>query len=347
MSKRAKRMLELRIIDAMRAWPAGEPVTVRAIAKAVGVSHLTLPETIQSMRCRGVIELNRLALTPVFLAANDPDPAETEAAMDFSPNASAPLLLANGQPDVRAEKLLAILTNAARAGEPCPKNWTMGKAIGAADVQVHHALVRLKLLGRIEVESGTHPKQRRIRIIADDIWTDWTSPDEARRAEGVLLVPDGDERESIIARVEEKEQARATRVAALIRQEAEAAGARRRLARSTGTVSRTLPAPVAADPDLSLGAQIQMHAIKDSAGSVPSVLRTAWPIYWALLGRLAQACGERPIPLILRLIREEAERRGLRRSRPHDPAWFVPNGGGLDSDFDGEDFGEQGISIHG
>lgn len=340
-------MLELRIIDAMRAWPAGEPVTVRALAKAVGTPHLTLPDAIQSMRYRGVIEFDRLALTPVYAAANDPEPAETEAATGEKPTAAAPLLLANGQPDVRAEKVLAILTNAARAGEPCPKNWTMGKAIGAADVQVHHALVRLKLLGRIEVESGTHRKQRRIRIIAEDIWTDWTSPDEARPAEGSVPAPDGDERESIIARVEETEQARATRVADLIRQEAEASAARRKLARSTGTVSHTLPAPVAPDADLSLGARIQMHALKDSAGAVDRVLRTAWPAYWSLLGRLAQACGERPIPLILRLIREEAARRGLRRSRPGDPAWFVPNGGGLDSDFDGEDFGEQGISIHG
>lgn len=339
-------MLELRIIDAMRAWPAGEPVTVRALAKAVGTPHLTLPDAIQSMRYRGVIEFDRLALTPVYAAANDPEPAETDVATSEKPTAAAPRAeMPRGKVvEDRALRVLEILREAAKAGAPCPKNRAMADAIGVEEAQLFHALTWLKDHGRIEVQVGVHRKQRRIRIIGEDITTDWTSPDQPRAMP--VAAPVSDDRAEIIARVEETEQARATRVADLIRQEAEASAARRKLARSTGTVSNILPMPVQADGGLSLGAKIQMDMLKDSAVAVGSVLRQAWPTYWSLLGRLAQACGERPIPLILRLIREEAARKGLRRTRPGDPAWFAANSGGLDSDFD--DLGFDGeVSIHG
>lgn len=68
------------------------------------------------------------------------------------------------------------------------------------------------------------------------------------------------------------------------------------------------------DPALPIGAYLQLTQIEDGPGAARASLRECWPETHELLGRMAAQLGERPLPLLVRLINDEAARHGLRRS---------------------------------
>jgi hypothetical protein len=128
------------------------------------------------------------------------------------------------------------------------------------------------------------------------------------------------------------EEGRAAKVRAAVAAEAAAAVGRRAVAGALGQVRgpRTMQAHEIAAvagqvgrPDdidaelraLPLGARLQLEGLRPGAGSAAAVLRDNWARHWALLAQLSVRTGERPIPLLCRLIEDEAREVGVKMAR--------------------------------
>lgn len=76
------RIIEARLIDAMRSWPSDEKLTVRALAKAIGQPHLIVGKVVDAMRMAGMIVWDELKLSPSLAAANDDIPVSRSCRAD-------------------------------------------------------------------------------------------------------------------------------------------------------------------------------------------------------------------------------------------------------------------------
>lgn len=222
MAKR-NRIVEARIIDALRAWPAGDRPTMKSLARAVNQPHMLMADTVRAMRYGGMIDWDRLELSPSMAVANDAASASAGGRSENESNEISP-----------AEPALAI-----------PLAPLSGGTGQAGDVT--------------------------------------TSP--------ASLLP----------------VSSSASIAEQVKAEASAIATRRHAARCTGSVH--------SGARLSIGAQVQMERLSDGPAAGLAVLREAWPETLSLLQRLAARTGERPIPLIVRLIREAAAEQQLRMAR--------------------------------
>lgn len=359
------RIIEATLIDAMRAWPVGEKLTVRALAKAVSHPHLIVGKAVDGMRMAGMIAWDRLALSPSLMVANDQESqakADDEAAgvrlaetvvesvsrpdagrsasatseiMDVTAGETAPFSnaapvsgaaeqagggvatasppAAIATPDDRAARVLAHLTGIADAGAPCPRNSEIAAACG---MPLHHVVQAVdRLIDRkiVQRDVGAARKQRRFVIVASGRATGWPEPDKPMGtvdAPRTAIVARADEDAEIAARREAVESARAESVAQAVRREAEEAGRNRAAARSTGTVVAK-KGQVSVPEHRVVDGSLQIAMLSDGPGSATAALRRAWPDDLDKLQRLARANGERPMPCLVRLIREAAKAAGI------------------------------------
>lgn len=188
--------------------------------------------------------------------------------------------------EVMADAVLAMLVRAADGGLACPKNAVLCAAFGGSTSEVPAVLMRLVEAGRIRVER--EGKRRRVQIVASGLWTGWSLGPER----GLEEMPD----HLIAAKRAEDADIEARRLAT------ERAHAERRERALAAEAAGRVPAPVA----------LQAAMLADRAASVSRALQDGWPETWRLLVRLSVAQSVRPLPLIDRLIRDEAAREGVR-----------------------------------
>ncbi len=389
MTKR-NRMLELRVIDALRAWAGPAAPTIRSLAKAVNHPHMLLADVVRGMQYGGILHLNSLTLTANYLVANDATeefpaaegpvpspiasdsgfsgddgagggvaaspPAEVEAERDTPapPLSSGEAVVAVASPDIALPDddapgtvWTSALRLAAKAkGVPLK---TIVAPIWANATNPASNLASMEMARRVRPDLLVRVKAAlRGDPVPPKPAADGTASKRSER-EAKALARQSAERERLLAaqaESAEREQQRAQSLADAVKAEAEAAGRSRRIAGTVGggTVAGS-KLSVPARPQDSFGAAFQSAWMGDGPGSAAGVLRAAWPEDLRLLERIAQAHGERPVPMLVRLIRDEARRMDLRRrdALPDGGAWWVQGGGKLvDDEFDGE-----GISIHG
>lgn len=461
MSAKRNRMLELRVIDALRGWSDPAAPTIRSLAKAVNHPHMLLADVVRQMQFGGILHLNSLRLTANYLVANDateevpvaeisgddgaaggsatPPPAaevEPETApaplpapvavagvtatgialpaddatgaewgqvlrdealargvhiVEFVrplfgssssrlyelersrcprpgtrdrirafltgvdlPAANPPKPVLGVMPSVRVRVVYEAIRAIANEGGPCPKNRELAVAAGCMESAVPTLLLWLRDNGWLVLEKGRALKERRFYVPETGQRTDWPAPDEkmgeAKAAPSGALEAKDAEAADIAARRDAVERDRAEALRAATRAEAEALGRNRKIA---GTVGGGMAAgaklSVPPPPRDSYGAAFQAAFMADGPGSAAGVLRAAWPEDLRLLERIAQAHGERPVPMLVRLIRAEARRLDIRRrdALPDDGAWWVTGTANtVDGEFDAG-FGEEGMTIHG
>lgn len=189
----------------------------------------------------------------------------------------------------------------ANAGAVLPGRGDLRRMVGT-DVQSPELALECRGLIRVASQGRGVGTTRCITICATGAMTGWSRPNmTARRKLAECVVPDdGPVGEMPCDAIAERRAAD---------QRAEAA----RLA----AIRSAPPACAGAGGALSPGAAMQLAAI-DRAGGALAMLRDAWPAALAMLGRISAVTCERPIPLIVRLIREEAVRHGLRVVRDGD-----------------------------
>lgn len=202
---------------------------------------------------------------------------------------------------IQKRQALAILRGAADAGVPCPTNAFIGQTLGYQPQRVDYLIRRLAADGVISIENLTRSR-RRVTICSTGAVTDWTPAcNGATGTQCTVAVAETDD----VAPIAET-GAETPSIADQVKAEAKQAGVRRQLARTIGSVS--------SGAKLSLGGQMQMDQLSDGPGAGRAMLRERWPETHELLGRMAAQLGERPLPLLVRLINDEAARHGLRRA---------------------------------
>lgn len=329
---------------------AGEAVSAVRPSPAAEVDAETAPAPLHEFPVAKVG--GQAAPEPTTVRAGDSDGAAGGAATP-SPAADAPKDVLGVMPSARVRVVYETIRAIAAEGGPCPKNRELAVAAGCMESAVPTVLLWLRGNGWLVLEQGRAKKERRFFIPETGQRTGWPAPDEklgeAKAAPSGALEAKAAEAAEIAARRDAVEQERAEQLRAATRAEAEAAGRARRIA---GTVGGGMAAgsrlSVPARPRDSYGAAFQAAFMNDGPGSAAGVLRAAWPEDLRLLERIAQAHGERPVPMLVRLIRAEAQRMDLRRrdALPDGGAWWVTGTAKMvDDEFDGEFDG--GIPIHG
>ena len=185
---------------------------------------------------------------------------------------------------VQAAMVLGIFERAAKEGAPCPKGREIEEETGLTAGAVSYLTKRLVQAGRITLESRCRTI-RRVGIPALQCSTGWTGHPVAEPMQEAPL-------------------SATVTIAEQVKAEAIDAGTRRASARRIGSVT--------AGVGLTVGQQMQMTALRDGPGAGVAVMREAWPSVMDLLARICARTAERPIPALVRLIKDEAARLQLR-----------------------------------
>ena len=304
---------EATVIAALRR--AGGEVANRAALRALtGLPMPAQDGAVSRLRHAGKMAWGRYALSPSQMMRADDDPAPPVRAARGAAETGG---VARGMGARRTigtrgvrgitAALMDMIRDHAAAGLEWPVAAVVAQKLSCSVPTVRRALGDLMAAGVIDWQlvsvSGLGPGNRRmvIRILATGETT---------------------------ARPADRQRDRTAQLAE--RREADAAAQAERLARVRAGNDGAAPVP-------GVGARLQLLAL-NQPHALAQFLRSAWPETHDLLTRLSAALAERPIPLIVRLIREEAHRLGLNPSRsapsPAEHRSGAAAGAGSDADFD-------------